>query len=174
MSFFKMLMLPEDIVMGSYPQKNSWDMWTARPFMQQTDDGKFRPIGRVLDDGSALVKSQYLAGGFIRMTRACLEKYKESYPDLIYQDQGADPSYPSRVYTEFFTCERAPLDENDPNSPMFRWGEDRVFGKRMLKLGIEPWIYPNLNMGHYGVKGWMGNFDRYLRTGSGLPPGQVQ
>jgi hypothetical protein len=30
-------------------------------------------------------------------------------------------------------------------------------------MGIEAMIYPNIDFMHYGVKGWGGNFDKWLR-----------
>jgi glycosyltransferase involved in cell wall biosynthesis len=157
--FLNMLSFPEEIVMGSYPQKNAWTVWTARPLLKE-ENGREHPVGRMLPDGSALIKAQYLAGGFIRIKRSCLEKYREAYgEEYNYYDAGADPGKPDRKYIEFFTCERR---KNDLGNNL-RWGEDRVFGLRMADIGIEGWIYPNVDFGHYGVKGWMGNFDRFLK-----------
>lgn len=153
----KMLMLPEQIVIGSYPQKNSWHMWTSAPALvpDAADPAKQHPIGRVLADGSALLKSQYLSGGFMRVKRDVLMRFKEKYKDEAYQDGAADPSNKERVYTNFFICEV---------KDGLRWGEDRVFGKKLAEMGEEVWIYPNIELGHYGVKGWHGNFDRFLRN----------
>jgi glycosyltransferase involved in cell wall biosynthesis len=153
-AIIKILQLPELIVMGSYPQKNSWEKWTSIPMLRE-ENGKMHPIGRVLEDGSALIQAEYISGGFIRMKRECLQKYKEHYKDHTYLDGSADPSYPERLYTEFYTCERA---------DGLRWGEDRVFGKRMRAIGIEGYIYPNITFGHFGIKGWTGNYDHFLRN----------
>jgi glycosyltransferase involved in cell wall biosynthesis len=151
----KMLMLPDPILVGSYPQKNSWERWTSIPEIQAAEDGKHRPIGRELGDGSAVLKATHMAGGFVRIKRQCLEMYKAKYTEDTYQDISADPSAPNRIYTNFFQCEvRDGL----------RWGEDRFFGRRLKEIGIEPFIFPNIEFGHYGVKGWFGNLDRYLRN----------
>lgn len=152
-AIIKILQLPEQIVMGSYPQKNSWEKWTSIPHLKE-ENGVLHPVGRILPDGSALILAEFLSGGFIRMKRECLLKYKEHYKDYTYNDASADPSYPERLYTEFYTCER---------KDGLRWGEDRVFGKRMKEIGIESYIYPNISFGHYGIKGWMGNYDQALR-----------
>ena len=159
--FVNILMLPQEIVMGSYPQKNGWDRWTAIP-VQKQEDGKHYAVGIELGDGNALVEAAYLAGGFIRIKRDAMQKYKDHYTDRMYHDSGADPSYPERKYTEFFTCE---IRNNQDNVPL-RWGEDRIFGSRMEALGIRGWIYPNVTIGHYGIKGWTGNFDAHLRSGA--------
>ena len=165
--FIQMLMQPEDIVQGSYPQKNMWETFTARPHLEPSleKEGTFHPVGRILPDGSALLKAQYLAGGFLRIKRAALQKYKDHYKDYVYHDMGADPSYPDRLYTEFFVCER----KLSPDGTSLRWGEDRVFGLRMQEIGVESWIYPNIAFGHYGIKGWQGNFHTHL-TQQQKPP----
>lgn len=151
--FLNMLSLPEEIVVGSYPQKNAWGMWTSAPYLVE-EEGKRHPVGRVLPDGSALIKAAFLAGGFMRVKRAALQKFKDSYPQYRYKDSSADPSAPDREYVEFSTCEIA---------DGLRWGEDRVFGKRLAAIGIDAWIYPNIQFGHFGIKGWTGNFDKFLR-----------
>ena len=91
--------------------------------------------------------------------RSALEKFRDHYKDKVYYDPSADPNDPERLYTEFCTCELGPSPDGKP----LRWGEDRVFGKRLKAIGIETWIYPNINFSHYGVKGWTGNFDQSLR-----------
>lgn len=161
-AIIKFMQFPEEIVMASYPQKNSWDRWTALPTLVEQSDGKWNPIGRMLPDGSALIKAEYIAGGLIKINRKCLEKYKEAYPEHVYYDPGADPTTPDRLYTEFFTCERAKNEQGQ----MLRWGEDRVFGKRMKSIGIDGWIYPNIDVGHYGINAWTGNYDKALRKAS--------
>lgn len=160
--FVRMLQLPEGIVMGSYPQKNQWEKYTAIPHMVE-ENGLHHPVGRMLSNNEAVIKAAFLAGGFIRIKREVLEKYREKYEaDYHYYDAGADPNSPERKYVEFFTCERAQMEKD---GPMLRWGEDRVFGKRLQAIGIESWIYPNVDFGHYGVKGWMGNYHRWLTSG---------
>jgi hypothetical protein len=43
------------------------------------------------------------------------------------------------------------------------YGEDMWFSKKCREAGIDLWIYPNVNTGHYGVKGWTGNFHEFLK-----------
>jgi glycosyltransferase involved in cell wall biosynthesis len=153
-SITKLLALPEPIVVGSYPQKNSWSKWTSTPALVD-DEGTARPIGRVLEDGTALIKAEYMAGGFVRIKRHLLEEYRAKFTEDQYQDASADSSVPERKYTNFFQCEvRDGL----------RWGEDRFFGKRLKEMGVDVFIYPNIEFGHYGVKGFFGNFDKWLRN----------
>ena len=93
----------------------------------------------------------------MRIKKAVLQRFKDAYKDDIYQDAAADPANKERVYTNFFICEV----KNG-----LRWGEDRVFGKKLAAIGEPVWIYPNIEFGHYGIKGWHGNFDRFLRNPS--------
>jgi glycosyltransferase involved in cell wall biosynthesis len=159
-SVLKMLVEPDPVLIGSYPQKNSWERWTSVPELVD-DNGAARPIGRVLSDGTAIIKATHMSGGFVRIKRPVLERFREEFTDDQYKDLSADPSAPERVYTNFFQCEvRDGL----------RWGEDRYFGKKLKELGIEVFIYPNIEFGHYGVKGWFGNFDTYLKN----PEAQAQ
>lgn len=157
----KMLQLPEPIVVGSYPQKNAWNRWTTTPKLVKDDNNPniSHPVGRQLPDGSALIQAEYLAGGFVRIKREVLQKFKDKYKDDVYQDSSADPSNPNRFYTNYFQC----VVENG-----LRWGEDRIFGKKLDALQIPIFIYPNIDFGHYGVKGWTGNFDRFLRNPNGM------
>lgn len=140
--FIGMLMQPEEVVVGSYPQKNSWGRWTSSPELQQDEKG-WHPVGRMLPDGSALIKAAFLAGGFMRIKRSALQKFKDAYPQFRYKDSSADPSVPDREYVEFSTCE---IKDG------LRWGEDRVFGKRLAAIGVDAWIYPNIQFGHFGIK----------------------
>jgi len=157
----KLLKLDEEIVTGSYPQKNSWGKFTGIPEMIE-EDGKVHPVGRVLEDKTALLKANYLAGGFMRIKRSALEKFRDAYPEHRYYDSSADPSFPMRIYTEFCCCTTEKMNETD-EIPL-RWGEDRIMGKRFKAIGIDSWIYPNINFGHYGIKGWQGNYDHWLRN----------
>lgn len=160
-ALLELLRLDEEIVTGSYPQKNAWGKFTGIPELV-TEDGKTHPIGRVLSNGSALIKAGYLAGGFMRIRREALERFVEAYPQHRYRDTSADPGYPERIYTEFCCCENAKMNEEDDIA--LRWGEDRVMGKRFKAIGIDSWIYPAIEFGHYGIKGWKGNFDTWLRN----------
>lgn len=153
-SIATLLQLPEPIVVGSYPQKNSWARWTSTPALVD-DNGTARPVGRMLEDGTALIKAEYMAGGFVRIKRDLLQSYRDKFTADQYTDPSADSSKPERLYTNFFQCEV---------KDGLRWGEDRFFGKRLKELGVDVFIYPNIEFGHFGIKGYFGNFDKWLRN----------
>ena len=157
----KILNCPEEIVVGSYPMKNAWNRWASNAKYQDDEDGKSYTVGRVLEDGSALIEGGDLAGGFVRIRRGPLERYKAFFPDKVYRDLGADQDKPDRIYTEFYACERYnPLGAGEVPT---RFGEDRTFSRRLKEMGEKWWIYTNITFGHYGIKEWLGNFDTYLK-----------
>lgn len=153
-AFVRMLLLPEGIVGASYPTKNMWEQWTSLPILKE-QEGRHHPIGRTLQDGSALCAAETLATGFCRIKRSVLERFLEKYPQARYKEPGADQSRPDREYGEFFATGREPDG--------LWYGEDRMFCKRLREMGEELYIYPNVTIGHFGVKGWTGNFDKFLR-----------
>jgi glycosyltransferase involved in cell wall biosynthesis len=152
-AFVRMLMLPEGVVGGSYPAKNMWETWTSIPVFNQ-ENGKLIPMGRPLQDGSALLKADTVATGFMRIKRQVLEGFRDHYVECRYKEPGADQSAPDREYIEFFATVR----ENG-----LWYGEDRMFCKKLKEMGTEMFIYPNVQIGHFVVKGWSGNYDKFLR-----------
>ena len=153
-AFIRMLLLPESVVAASYPTKNMWEQWTSLPILKE-EGGRHHPIGRQLQDGSALCAAETVATGFCRVKREVLERFMQKYPNARYKEPGADQSRPDREYIEFFATGREPDG--------LWYGEDRMFCKRLREMGEELYIYPNVTIGHFGVKGWSGNFDKYLR-----------
>ena len=154
-AIINMVALPEGIVGGSYPVKNNWAGWTSIPVFKE-ENGRNHPMGRVLEDGSALIQANFLAAGFLRMKRGALEAYRDHYPEHRYKEPCADPSNAEREYIEFF----ASIRENG-----LLYGEDMMFSKRLKEMGQDMWIYTNVQMGHFGVKGWTGNYHQYLKSG---------
>lgn len=159
-ALLKMLMMPEELIVGSYPQKNSWHMWTSRPRFEVTEGGQWTATQKNFDDGTFLIEGEDLAGGFMLIKRGILERYMAKYPDLRYIDESADPSAPNRVYTEFFTAGSI-IDGNATGVKRF-WGEDRAFSRRLKEMGERWWIYANITFGHWGMNGWKGNFGEHL------------
>jgi len=148
-----MVALPELVVGASYPTKNNWASWTSIPTFKE-ENGKRHPMGRTLPDGSALITAEFLAAGFLRIKRAALEAYRDHYPEHRYREPCADPSNANREYIEYFASIR---------KDGLLYGEDMMFSKRLREMNMDMWIYTNVHMGHYGVKGWMGNYDQFLR-----------
>lgn len=149
----KMLILPHPVLGGSYPVKNSWENWTSIPKMLE-EDGKNHYIGQVLPDGSALIEANVLAGGFLRIKRAALEAYREHYKDLWYLEPSSSPTDPGKKFTAFFAAE---------SSEHKFYGEDHMFSKRMREMGIKMFIFPDVDITHWGYKNFSGNFHKFLK-----------
>ena len=153
-AFVKMCLLPDPVVGAAYPVKNNWQAWTSIPKIYQTGDGATSLQGRELGDGTALVEAQVLAGGFLRIKRAVFERFKDHFKDLWYEEPTTDPSNPNYRYTAFFGAES--IDHKF-------YGEDHCFAKRLREMGIQMFIYPNVDIVHWGYKDFAGNYDKWLR-----------
>ena len=152
-AFIKMCLLPHPIIGGTYPVKNMWDAWTSIP-KQVQENGALHFRGIELKDGSALLEAEVLAGGFLRIKRHVLELYREKYPDLWYHEPTTDPKLPDYKYTAFFAAQ----------SEEHRfYGEDHMFSKRMREMGVSMFIYPNVDIVHWGYKPFAGNYDKFLK-----------
>lgn len=145
----RVLSYPEEVVAGAFPMKNLWKQFTAWPLVGK--DGI--PIGRDLGDGSALLQSARVSGGFLRIKRSALERFANHYEEMVYIDPSADPNCPSRIYTCFFECFR---------HNYIRFGEDMMFSVRWTDIGGTLWTDPNITFGHYGVNGNFGNYHESL------------
>ena len=152
-AFVDMCMLPDPVVGGSYPVKNAWDAWTSIPDVV-VENGANHFRGRDLGNGTALIEARVLAGGFLRIKRHVLESYKAHFPDLWYREASTDPKNPDRRFTQFFASQS--------QDHQF-YGEDHWFSSRLRDMGMQMMIYPNATICHFGVKGWQGNYDTYLK-----------
>ncbi len=152
-AFVNMCTLREEVIGGSYPVKNCWDAWTSIPHWQE-ENGENVLRGKPLSDGSALIEAHVLAGGFLRIKRSVLEKFREHYKDLWYYEPSSAPGEPNKKFTQFFGAES--IDHK------FH-GEDHMFSKHLRDMGTKMFIYPNADMVHWGYQSFPGNFDKFLR-----------
>ena len=152
-AFVKMCILPDEVVGAAYPVKNNWQAWTSVP-KQHEENGRSHLRGRPLGDGTALVEAQVLAGGFLRIKRTALEKFRDAYPDLWYIEPSTDKENPDHRFTAFFGAESV-------NHQFY--GEDHMFSLRLRNMGIPMFIYPNVDITHWGYKDFSGNYDAFLK-----------
>ncbi len=194
--FMRMLFRPEPVIGGTYPVKNKWELWTSKPVVHGDDNNKhFR--GLTLPDGNVLVEAQQLAAGFLRVKRSVLEKYIDFYPMNTYKDTHPIPEMHLQQ-TEFFAngIDRGPdvlllkdieeeMDKSNGSpvqmekfrdrfkklhEPRDYVGEDYFFSNRLRNMGVPLFIYPNVTISHFGVKGWAGNFFDTMKEGSKNAP----
>lgn len=152
--FIKMLLLPEPVVGGAYPVKNNWELWTSVPLPVPEEGGRIGLRGRELGDGTALIEARVLAGGFLRIKRQALERFRECYPDFWYTEPSTRPQEPEARYTEFFNA--AKIDNQ------FH-GEDHWFSRRMRDMGMPMFIFPDVTITHWGYKDFTGNYHKFLK-----------
>ena len=152
-AFVRMCLQPEELVGGSYPVKNCWDAWTSIPHWQE-ENGQNVLKGRPLGDGTALIEAFVLAGGFRRIKRSALEKFRKHYTDLWYVEPTSSPGTPGKKFTQFFGAES--IDHRF-------YGEDHMFSKKMRDMGLKMFIYPNVDIVHWGYKNFPGNYDTHLK-----------
>lgn len=149
----RMLRHPQEIVAGFFPMKNAWGTFCGHLLPDAAGMTPDASKAIELWDGSCLLAAHLLPGGFIRFKRAVLEQFADYYSDVVYQDPCADPANPERVYTAFFECM---IHDH------LRYGEDATFCRRARDMGKTLYCDPNITFGHYGVKGFHGNYHEYL------------
>ena len=191
-AFINMLFRPEPIIGGTYPVKNKWEFWTSRAEIIDADKPTAHFVGVPLPDGSSLIKATQLAGGFLRIKRSVLEKFVEYYPMNIYGDSYPVPEMRT-PQVEFFACgiDKEPevsllrdIEEasrkNGTSLDMTQFkerfeklkgqrdfiGEDYTFSNRLTQMGVPLFIYPNATISHFGIQGWTGNFDAFMKEHS--------
>ena len=139
----RLLLHPEEIVGASYRMKNKWEEYVGQIAYK---DGL--PRGKMLADGTPLLRAERIAGGFMRIKVSALRKWAESYPELISEE-------PDGKKVQFF-------------SRMIEGGEvycqDMAFCKRWLDIGGELWIDPNINVTHWGMTPYKGDLNGYLKA----------
>jgi hypothetical protein len=138
----RLLAHPQEIVSGSYRMKNRWDEYVG---VLKRKDGQ--PIGKMLPDGTALLEALRVPGGFVRIKKTALLKFKEHYKDLDISDTGQE-------YFPFF--ERIKV-----NGEIF--SQDYAFSHRWIEMGGKLWIDPNLKISHWGWTEHCGDLDKHLR-----------
>ena len=158
-AFLTMCVLPDDVVGAAYPVKNNWQAWTSIPALEDLGTEK-RLRGRPLGDGKHLIEARVLAGGFLRIKRSVLERFREHFKDAWYQEPTTDPTNPEHKFTRFFGSESI-------NHIFF--GEDHYFAKHLRDMGIKMFIYPDVDIVHWGYKDFSGNYDKFLREQEFVP-----
>ena len=197
-AFINMMFRPEPVIGGSYPVKNKWELWTSKPKVTDPERGPHF-TGIPLPDGSALLEAHQLAGGFLRVKRSVLEKFSEFYALNKYRDTNPDPAV-RKEHIQFFAAGidretevlllkdivEAAKDKDLVDMSIFKErlqklseprdyvGEDYFFSNRLRNMGIPLFIYPNATISHFGVQGWTGNFDTFLKGHTKEKPPETQ
>ena len=138
----KLIDYPVDLVGGIYPKKNdilAWPVKTARP---DTVD---------IDPETGLAEVAGLPGGFMKITRNCVEKLIEAFPRQTLRSNNSD----STQFWPLFD----PYETEDGN----RLSEDFSFCQRWHDIGGKVWANFEFEMGHIGYKSYIGCLGNHLR-----------
>lgn len=161
-----------EIVCGLYPCKNNWGFYGGVP--KYSDDGYV--MGKEIG-GMRLIDMQIAPGGFIIYSRKAFERTKpnlNTYVDPETNEEileafkcNIEFERPSKTRDELLKMSRKSLvDEvlgiQHGGKVGKRIGEDVYFQQRYKEMGGIIWCEPNINIGHFGVKEWKGNFQSHL------------
>lgn len=134
---------PVDFVAGLYPQRRD-----PLDFCCQWDASK-REI-ELSEDG--LIEVHGVPAGFMRLSRAMLERMVAQYADTQFYCKAA----PNETAYDLFGAYRIGRT---------KFGEDYAFCRRWRDIGGQVWVDPEIRMGHCGYKTFMGQAGEWLKEG---------
>ena len=102
------------------------------------------------DPETGLLEVKSIATGFMKLTRNCIGKMIDAYPEKHY--------YTAERDKEFYPLFDHAFEDG------YKWGEDYSFCIRWAKIGGKVWIDPEIAMGHIGYKIFQGHLGNYLRN----------
>lgn len=128
-----------DVVAGTYRYKLDEEEYMG-VIVTGDDD---RPIVR--KDGC--IRAQWVSAGFLKVTRAAIQRFMRGYPGLLYGD-------PDRYSIDLFS--------HGAHKDVW-WGEDVAFCRNWNDLGGEIWLIPTLHIDHHSPeKAYVGCFHDFL------------
>ena len=142
----KAAMQGAEVVGGTYLCKGDYTEYAVSPVVE---DGQY--VGN-MECGFLVLQVLSLPGGFTIYSRESFERVR---PAVDSYDMDGD-------VLEVFSCEVE--KGNDRNA---RVGEDMYFQRKYLSQGGKLYLVPDINLTHWGVKGYQGNFDRAIRRKPG-------
>jgi hypothetical protein len=127
-----------DVVAGLYRFKKD-----DEHYMGVVDDDEGRV--KVRDDGC--IKATRVPAGFLKVTRAAVNRFMVAYPNLMYGEASA-PS------VDLF---------NHGAHKGAWWGEDYAFSRNWIDAGGEIYVVPDLDLTHHTKdEAYPGNFHQFL------------
>ncbi len=131
---------PVDCVGGAYPKREDPIQFPIRYLAE---------LESLPDTG--LLEVEAIQGGFVRYSRAMLERMCTAHDDLWF----STTRYSGHKLCALFEPVR--LDDGR------KLGEDFSFFHRWRAIGGQVWLDPNITMGHVGPKAFIGNIGDWLR-----------
>lgn len=144
----RLVQTPGDVVCGTYRFKHEKVEFMGAPFVGETG----KPLVR--EDGCVAMHSA--PAGFLKVTRACVQRFMAAYPHLMY----GDPCAPS-----------VDLFNHGAHEGQW-WGEDYAFCRNWRDAGGEVWCIPDLELVHHAGDGaaYGGSYHAHLMS---LPGGKT-
>ena len=102
------------------------------------------------DPETGLLEVKSVSTGFLKLSRACIGKMIEAYPDKHY--------YTAERDKQFYPLFDHVFEDG------YKWGEDFSFCIRWRKIGGQVWVDPEIAMGHVGYKIFEGHLGNWLRN----------
>jgi hypothetical protein len=137
----KIIDAPVDLCAGVYPMRRDPIQYPVH-YIDQKE--------LWADPKTGLLEVKSVSTGFLKLSRNCIEKMVEAYPEKHYYTAARDKQF----YPLFeYICEDG-----------FRWGEDFSFCIRWRRIGGKVWIDPEISMGHVGHKIFQGHIGNWLRN----------
>lgn len=133
---------PVELVAGIYPKRSD-----PLGFFARYLDSK----ELWADPETGLLEVKGVPAGFLRLSRACLEKMVAAYPGQRFTDQNVPTGFAHALF------------ENIHEGDDF-FGEDYSFCERFRRIGGQVWVDPEISMGHIGNKTFKGTFGEWLRS----------
>lgn len=130
-----MLQVEKDFVAGVYPARGYKDTFLFRPILDKNQ--------KIVQENH-LLKMEYIPAGFMLLSKNCIAKMREKFPELYYEPKNKkynpEPGF-CLFNTEVWEGEF--------------WGEDYVFCRRARQAGIDIWVDPLIQFDHAGTIGML-------------------
>lgn len=140
-SLVKLVEYPVDFVAGIYPQRKDPENYTLQYL---PDRAELRA-----DPDTGLLEVMGVPAGFMRCSRAMLERMTEHYSDTAFYCEVA----PDQTVHDLFGPWRI---------GRLKFGEDFSFCRRWREIGGKVWVDPAIRMGHVGYKTFLGSLGDWL------------
>lgn len=145
---------PVDVVGCDYPRRKEAISYSAR-FLRNGKSWLLKP------DENGLIEVESVPTGLIRISRAAIARMVEGYPDLHYIDELMPEQKGCALFANLFENGRS-------------WGEDNSFCRRWRKLGGKIYLDPEIAVGHWGQKQYVGEYRHWLEEFAKSDPDSPQ
>ena len=132
---------PKDLICGIYPKRRDPIEYPIH-YLDKPE--------LWADPETGLLEIKSAATGFMKISRACIGKMIEAYPDQHFYTAERDKKF-WPIFDHIF-------------EDGYKWGEDYSFCIRWRKIGGQVWIDPEIAMGHVGYKVFQGHLGNWLRN----------